>query len=88
MFELMFVGAYALTVISVANLTEARPRLFPLLAMLTFGMVNFGGLWRLCGATVRRLSRGNAPAFVPDRPMHRTAAFLLLLGFLNIIVTF
>ena len=86
MFEVMLVGVYALAVISAANLAEAHPRLFPFLAILTLGMVNFGGLWRLCQAIVRRMSRADAAAFVPDRPMHRAAAFLLLLGFLNILV--
>ncbi|MDE2853701.1 MAG: CPBP family intramembrane metalloprotease [Chloroflexota bacterium] len=84
MVELFLVGVYALAVTGAANLAAERPRFSPLLAILTLGCVNLGGLWRLCAAAVRRLSLGEAPAFDPDKPIHRAAAFLLLLGFVNL----
>ena len=84
MLDLLMIAAYALPLIVAANLTAKRRRLFPLLAILTFGLAQIGGLWRLCAHAVRRLSVAGAPAFDPDKPVHRTAALLLILGFLTI----
>lgn len=84
MLELLLIAVYILPVIAAANLAETRPTLSPLLALLTLGLVNIGGLWRACAGAVRRLSFAAAPTFDPEKPVHRTAAFLLLLGFLTI----
>lgn len=58
-----------------------RQRVSPLLAIMTFGFVNIGGLWRLCAIAIGCLSVAEATAFDPKKPVHRTAAFLLILGF-------
>jgi len=83
--ELFLIAAYVLPLIGVANFADGRKRLYPFLAILTFGFVNVSGLWRWCAAAVRRLSVAGAPAFDPDKPVHRTAAFLLILGFLMLL---
>ena len=81
MYELLIVAAYILPVISAANLAAKRQTQSPLLAILTFGIVNISGLWRICAVVVRRLSFAEATVFNPSKPVHRTAAFLLILGF-------
>lgn len=81
MLEILLVAVYILSVIIAANLVVKNPRLSPLLAILTLGLVYISGLWRLCAVAVRRLSFAEAPAFDPSKPVHRTAAFLLILGF-------
>lgn len=86
MLDLLLVAIYILPVIVAANLADRCPTLSPLLALLTLGLANIGGLWRTFAHAVRRLSFADSPAFDPDKPVHRTAAFLLLLGFLMIIV--
>ncbi len=83
---MLLIAAYILAVIGAANLAEQRRRLSPLLAMLTFGLVYISGLWRWCAIAVRRLSFGGAPSFDPEKPVHRAAAFLMLLGILNILL--
>ncbi|MCY4246519.1 MAG: CPBP family intramembrane metalloprotease, partial [Chloroflexi bacterium] len=60
-----------------------RQNMYPLLAILTVGFVNIGGLWRLFGRLARRLSPAEAIAFDHQKPVHRAAAFLLILGFFN-----
>ena len=86
MLDLLLVAIYALPVIVAANLAERRDSPSPLLAILTFGLANISALWRFCATVLRRLSVADSPAFDPDKPVHRTAAFLLLFGFLMIIV--
>ena len=88
MLEILLVAAYVIPVISAANLAAKRPRFFPLLALLTFGLVNVSGIWRCCAAAVRRLSFAEAPAFDPNKPVHRTAAYLLILGFLTLFANY
>lgn len=79
MIEVLIIAAYILPVIGAAQ----QQRLYPLLAILTFGFVNISGLWRLFGQAVSRLSWAEAIAFAHQKPVHRTAAFLIILGFLN-----
>ncbi|MDE2951078.1 MAG: CPBP family intramembrane metalloprotease [Chloroflexota bacterium] len=88
MLEILLVAVYVLPVISAANLVDKGSRFSPLLTILTLGLVNISGLWRLCAVAVRRLSFAEAPTFDPSKPVHRTAAFLMILGFLLISMQF
>ncbi len=74
---------YLLPVIGLANLVDEHRRLYPLLAILTLGIVSIGGLWRMCAAAIKRLSDSEQPAFDATKAVHQTAAFLMLLGCLN-----
>lgn len=81
--DILLIAAYIVPLIGAASHAEARRRITPLLAILTLGLVNVSALWRWCAVAVRRLSNDQAPAFDPDKPIHRTAAFLMILGILN-----
>ena len=83
--ELLLIAAYVLPLIMIANLAVSHKRLSPLLALLTIGFVKFSGLWQLCEAAVKRLSFAEASAFDPKSPVHKTAAFLMILGFLLLV---
>ncbi len=83
---ILLIAILTLPQICAANLATKRPGLSSLLAILTLGLVNIGGLWRACAAAVNRLSFAESPAFDPDKPVHRSAALLLILGFLMTIL--
>ena len=84
MFETLLVAVIVFPLIIVANRDEARGRRSVLLALLTFGLVRSNGLWRLTDIAVNRLGLAESPAFDPAKPVHRTAALLMALGFLLI----
>lgn len=80
MLEIILIAVIVFPLIIAANREAARGQRSALLALLTFGLVNLGALWRICDMVVKRLSYGEIPAFDPDKPVHRTAALLLILG--------
>ncbi len=83
MVEIVLLTVCILPLIITANLAEAHQRLSPFLAVLTFGIVKFSGLWLLFAQVVKRLSWSTGVGFDAQKPVHRTAAFLMILGFLN-----
>ncbi|MYE79824.1 MAG: CPBP family intramembrane metalloprotease [Chloroflexi bacterium] len=84
MIEILILSAYILPMIIAANLTEKQEQLSPILVILSLGMVALSGLWRLFAQALSRLSWSEAIAFDPKKSVHRTAAFLMILGFLNL----
>ena len=84
MLETLLIALIVLPLIVVANRDAAPGRRSALLAMLTLGLANLDGLWRFFNIAVKRLSLAEPPAFDPAKPVHRTAALLMVLGFLMI----
>lgn len=84
MLESLLIAVIVFPLIIGANRDAAQRRRSALMAILTVGLVNFDGLWRVFATALKRLSFGETPAFDPDKPMHRTAALLMALGFLMI----
>ncbi|MYD11723.1 MAG: CPBP family intramembrane metalloprotease [Chloroflexi bacterium] len=84
MLETILVALIVMPLIIVANREEARGRRSVLLALLTFDLVRINGLWRSFATGVKRMNFAEAPAFDPAKPVHRTAALLMALGFLMI----
>lgn len=80
----LLIAAIVLPLIVLANQDAAKGRRSPLMAVLTVGLLNIDGLWRLFDIIVKRLSFADTPAFDPDNLVHRTAAFLMLLALLVI----
>ena len=84
MLETLLIAVIVFPLIIVANREEARGRSNIVLALLTLGLVRINGLWRLCATGVKRASFAETPAFDTAKPVHRTAALLMLLGCLMI----
>lgn len=80
MLDHLAVTGYILVLILAANLEATRRINFPLLAVLTLGLAHSSSLWRLIATAVKRLCFGEGLAFDARKPVHRTAALLLLLG--------
>ena len=85
MIDILLLSAYLLPVIALANVVDKYRRLSLLLAIMTLGIVNIRRLWRWFAAALRRLSFSEQLAFDPDKAVHRTAAFLILLTLVNVV---
>lgn len=82
MLDFLLIAILVFPPICAANLAGKQGRRSLPLAVLTLGLVHIDRLWRSCAVLVTRFSFAEARAFDPDKPVHRTAALLLIAGFL------
>ena len=71
--------AYASALIVMANLEERRHDDFSPTALLSLGLTQIKGIWKLLGLLILRLSPFDQPTFDYRKPVHRVAAMLLIL---------